>query len=84
MSGAFDRTVFDGNTISLKISEECDNHRYVYIGSNMVCSFVTSDSFHEYIPKLGSNLTPYSVAIGNENIYFLTPHFNFINFIRRN
>ena len=28
--------------------------------------------------KMGSNLTPYSVAVGHENIYFLTPHFTFI------
>ena len=27
---------------------------------------------------MGSNLTPYSIAIGDENIYFLTPHFKFI------
>ena len=27
---------------------------------------------------MGNNLTPYSIAIGEENIYFLTPHFKFI------
>ena len=49
MSGAFDRTVFDGNTFLLKISEECNGHRYLYIGGNMVCSFLTNDNIYEYI-----------------------------------
>ena len=44
LSGAFDRSVFDGNTILLKISEENDRHRYVYIGVDIVCSFLTNDT----------------------------------------
>ena len=39
MSGAFDKSVFDGNTILLEISEENDRHRYVYIGGNMCVLF---------------------------------------------
>ena len=27
---------------------------------------------------MGNNLTPYSIAIGEQNIYSLTPHFKFI------
>ena len=27
---------------------------------------------------MGNNRTPYSIAVGHENIYFLTPHFKFI------
>ena len=27
---------------------------------------------------MGNNLTPYSIAVGDENIYFLTPQFKFI------
>ena len=27
---------------------------------------------------MGNNLTPYSLAIGQDNIYFLTPYFKFI------
>ena len=27
---------------------------------------------------MGNNLIPYSIAIGDEYIYFLTPHFKFI------
>ena len=42
-SGAFDKKVFDGNTILLKISEENNKHKYVYIGVNMLCSFLTND-----------------------------------------
>ena len=78
MSGVFDISVFDGNTILVEISEENVRHRYVYIGGNMVCSFLTNDNIYEYISKMGSNLTPHSIAVGDENIYFLTPHFNFI------
>ena len=36
MSGAFEKLVIDGNTILLKISEENDKHRYVYIGGDDV------------------------------------------------
>ena len=45
MSGAFDKSVFVGTTILLNISEETDSHRYVYIGGNMVYSFLTADNF---------------------------------------
>ena len=27
---------------------------------------------------MGNNLTPYSIAVGEENIYFLIPHFKFL------
>ena len=27
---------------------------------------------------MGNNLTPYSIAIGYENIYYLTPYFRYI------
>ena len=27
---------------------------------------------------MGNNLTPYSIAKGEENIYFSTPHFRFV------
>ena len=77
-SGAFDKKVFDGNTILLKVSEENGNHKYVYIGGDMVCSFMTSDNIYENISNMGNNLTPYSMATGEENYYSLTPNFKFI------
>ena len=80
-SAAFDKSVFDGNTILPKISEENDRHKNVYIGGDMVCFFLTNDNIYEYISNMGNNLTPYSIAIGDEDFYFLTPHFKFI---RRN
>ena len=49
MSGAFNKTVFNGNTILLKISEENDKCRYVYIGGDMICSFLTNDNIYKYI-----------------------------------
>ena len=77
-SGVFNKKVFDGNTILLKTSGECNRHRYVYIGGIMICSFVTNDNFSNYISNLGINLTPYSIAIGQDNIYFLITFFKFI------
>ena len=78
MSGAFDKSAFDGNTILLKISEENGKHRYVYIGGYMISSFPNNDKIYKYISNMGINLTSYSIAIGYENNYFLTPHFKFI------
>ena len=77
-SGAFDKKVFDGNTILLKISEENEKHNQVYIGGDMVCSFMTSDNIYEYISNMGNNLCPYSVATGEENYYLLAPNFKFV------
>ena len=77
-SGAEDREVFDGNTILLKIGEENNKHRYVNIGGDMVCSFLTNDRIYKYISNMGKNLTSYSIAIGYENIYYITPYFRFI------
>ena len=78
ISGALDKSVFDGNTILLKISEENDEHRYLYIGGDMICSFLTNEKIYKYISKMGNNLTPYSVGVAYENIYSLAPHFIFI------
>ena len=77
-SGARDKEVFDGNTMLLKVSEENNKYRYVYIGGDKVCSFLTNDKIYKYISNMGNNLTPYSIAIGSENIYYLTPYFKFI------
>ena len=77
-SGAWDKKVFDGNTILLKVSEENNKYRYVYIGGDKICSFLTNDKNYNYTSNMGNNLTPYSIAIGSENIYYLTPYFKFI------
>ena len=78
LSGAFDKGSFDGNTILLKIAIENGKNRYLYIGGDMVCSFMTSDNIYEDISNMGNNLTPYSVATGKENYYLLAPNFSFI------
>ena len=52
-SGAEDKEVFDGNTILLKISEENDKHRYLYIGGDKICSFLTNDKIYKYIQIWG-------------------------------
>ena len=77
-SGAKDEKVFNGNTILLKICEENGKHKYVYIGGDMLCSFLTDDEIYKYVSNMGNNLTPYSIAIVWENYYLLTPNFKFI------
>ena len=63
MSRAFVKSVFDGNTILLKINEEYGRHRYIYIniGGDTVCFFLTNDNIYKYISNMGNNLTPYSI-----------------------
>ena len=77
-SGAKDKEVFNGNFILLKVSEENIKHRYIYIGGDMVCSFLTNDRIYKDISNMGNNSTPCSLAIGYENICYLTPYFIFI------
>ena len=77
-SGAEDREVFNGNAILLEIGKENDKHRYVYIGGDKICSFLTNDKIYKYISNMGNNLTPSSIAIGWENIYYLSPYFKYI------
>ena len=76
-SGAEDKEVFNGNTILLEIGKDNNKHRYVYIGGDMVCSFLTCDWIYEYISNMGNNLSPYSFATGEENYYLLAPNFKF-------
>ena len=78
LSGAFDEGCFDGNTILLKVGIENGKNKYVYIGGDMICSFSTSDNIYEYVSNMANNLTPYSIATGEENYYLLTPNFSFI------
>ena len=62
----------------LERGEENDRYRYVNFSDDSVCFFLTIDDFRRFISNMGKNLTPYIIAIGEENIYFLTPHFKFI------
>ena len=78
LSGAYDKGCFDGNTILLKVSVENGKNKYVYIGGDMVCSFMTSDNIYEYISNMGNNLSPFSIATGEKNYYLLAPNFSFI------
>ena len=43
VSGGYHEKIFGGNAILLKISEENDKRRWVYIGGHKVCSFLTND-----------------------------------------
>ena len=77
-SGSEVKELFNGNTILLRIAIENNKHKYIYIGGDQVCSFSTNDRIYKYISNMGNNLTPYSIAIGWENIYYLTPYFRFV------
>ena len=44
----------------------------------MVCSFLTNDKIYKYISNMGKNLIPYSIAKGEKNRYFSTPHFGYV------
>ena len=77
LSGAFDKGCFDGNTVLLKVGIENGKNKYVYIGGDIVCSFMTNDNIYEFISNMNNNLTPYSFAIGDEYYYLLTPIFSF-------
>ena len=44
----------------------------------MLCSFLTNDRIYRYITNMGNTLSPYSIATGEENYYFLAPNFKFI------
>ena len=66
-SGGFDKPVFDGNTILLKINEEFGKNKNLYIGGVMIASFLTDDNIYEYASNMGNNLCPYSIATGKEN-----------------
>ena len=77
-SGSKDEEVFNGKTILLEIGKENNKHRYVYIGGDMVCSFLTNDRIYKYISNMGNNLSPYSLAAGEENYYLLAPNFKII------
>ena len=78
LSGAFDKSCFDGNFILLKVGMENGRNKYVYVGGDMVCSFMTSDNKSEYVSNMGNNLSPNSFATGEENYYLLAPKFSFI------
>ena len=78
LSGAFDKSCFDGNTTLLKVAIENGKNKYVYIGGDMVCSFMSSDNIYEYVSNMGNNLSPYSFATGEGNYYLLAPNFSFI------
>ena len=73
-----DESISEGKTILLFTSQERARHRYIYIGVDMICSFLTNDKVYEYISNMGNNLIPISIAIGDENMYFLIRHFIFI------
>ena len=66
ISGSEDKELFNGNTILLRIGIENNKHKYIYIGGDQVCSFLTNDRIYKYISNMGNNSTPYSMALSWE------------------
>ena len=55
---------------------------YVYIGGDMICSFMTSDNTYEYISSIGKILCPYSAATVEENYYLSARNVSFIKKVK--
>ena len=76
--GNLDISVFNGITFLLKLSEENNKKRSVYIGGDKIYSFITMDHVLKYIYNMGNNMIPYSITVDEENVYFLSPHCKFL------
>ena len=78
-SGTLDKLEYSWNTILLKKSDENKKNIYVYVGADIIFSFITTHHIYfQYISKIGDNLIPYSIAVREENIYFLSPNCKYI------
>ena len=73
-AGVLEKLLLSGKFILLKMREENDKHNYLYVGGDIKYSFITNDQILNYISNMGNNLIPYSIAVGEENVYFLSPH----------
>ena len=78
MSQANDNAVFDGNTNLLETNYECEEHTYIFISGEMIASFITDDKIYKYISLMDNNLIPWSVTTGGEYVFFITPHFKYV------
>ena len=76
-SGSFDKPVFDGNTTLLKKNGENGKNKFLFIGGDMIASFLIIDDIYEYVSNIGNNLCLYSIATGKENYFLLAPNFKF-------
>ena len=73
-SGNLDESLYGGNSMLLEVCEENNKNRFVYVGANIIHSFVTTDQILENFFNIGDNIIPYSMDIGEKKIYFLSPH----------
>ena len=69
-----DVVIFDGNTLLL----ECENNEYIYISGLEIVKFEIEDKIIDYISLMGSNIKPYSIAIGEKFTYFLYNRWKFL------
>ena len=73
--GSLDKSVISGNTFLLRIGEENSKNRYVYVGANKRQSFISNDHILENNSNMEKNMIPYSITIGEEKIYILSPRY---------
>ena len=73
VSGAGDKTDFDGNTLLL----ECENNENVYFSGLETFQVKTIDKIIDYIFLMGNNMVYYTFPIGEKYKYFLSTHYKF-------
>ena len=73
-SGARDDSIWDGNTILLKLDEK----KYMFIGNSGIYSFETEDNIIKFTSNVGNNCVPYAVSYGEKNIYYMNDTCQFI------
>ena len=52
---------------------------YILVETWLICSFLTDDNLYKYVPNMGDNLIPNSMAIGEKTNCFWTPYFETIS-----
>ena len=72
--GAGDKNDFVGTTLLL----ECEDIEYVYFSGIEIFKIKTDEKIIGYISFMGNNMTPYTFAVGEKYLYFLSSHYNFI------
>ena len=64
---------YKGTCILLYIGIENNRYNYIHIGADKVYKFQTENEIFDYTYRMGKNLTPYSIALSEKYIYYLSP-----------
>ena len=74
MSGADDRSDFDGNAISVG----SDDDKYRFLSSFQIIKLFTEDKIIDFISVMGNNMISTAMTVGEKYTYFLSAHYEFI------